>query len=154
MYIPDEIDKKILSILQVDGKTSNLDLSKRIALSTASTHDRVKRLERLNIIESYTANISKGHLGFHFQSFVLVKLENMKKEAVEGFIHRIQRIKEITECHKISSDHQWLLKIVARNHQDFDDITTNKLGNYDLITEIKPMPLLSTVKHNYNTPMF
>ncbi len=151
--MPDETDKEILKILQEEGRISNLNLSQKIALSTASTHDRVKRLERTGVIEAYHAKLSPEQLGIHFQAYILIRLNSTKPDAINHFIHRVQRINEVSEAHKVSGNYNWILKIMCKSNQHFDEILTNKLGALEHIEDMLTLPLFSTTKDKYNVPI-
>jgi len=155
----DKIDLKILKILQENSKITNLELSKRIGLSPAPTLERVKKLEQTDIIKSYHAKVDAGKLGLNVRTFVLVSLAWQKENALESFIKKIKEIEEITECYIITGDADFLLKIVCKDLQAYEQLLFKTLSQIEEIERLKTLMTLSDVKmsntlpFDYNTPI-
>ena len=91
----DQIDRKILQILQENGKITNAQLSAEIGLSPAPTLERVKKLEKMGIITSYHASLDLHEIGLGVTTFVHVALIGHKKDHVESFLNKIKKKTEI-----------------------------------------------------------
>ena len=111
----DEIDKKILEILQSNAKITNAQLSIDIGLSPAPTLERVRKLEHLGIIKSYHAAVDNEQLGLGVGVFIQLSLANHKKNDILSFIEKINQIPEIIECHHITGAADFLLKVLAKD---------------------------------------
>ena len=84
----DQIDHKVLEILQQNAKITNAQLSKEIGLSPAPTLERVKKLETSGIIQSYHAQLNRDKVGLGVTTFVTVSLTGHKKQVTESFVHQ------------------------------------------------------------------
>ena len=155
----DKIDLKILKILQENSKITNLDLSKKIGLSPAPTLERVKKLEQTEIIKSYHAKVDAAKLGLNVRTFVLVSLAWQKENALENFIKKIKEVEEITECYIITGDADFLLKIVCKDLQAYEQLLFKTLSQIEEIERLKTLMTLSDVKmsntvpFDYNSPI-
>ena len=111
----DSIDKFILSELQENARITNSELSKRIKLSPSSTLERVKKLESNGLINRYTALLNSQKVGCNCITFVEVKLARHGESPVEDFFKSISGIEEVLECHHITGEGDFLLKIATRD---------------------------------------
>ncbi len=142
----DKIDLQILKILQENSKITNLDLSKSIGLSPAPTLERVKKLEKTGVINSYHAKLDMGVLGLNVRTFVLINLLWKKPNALENFIEKINKIDEVVEAYIITGDADLLLKIVAKDIPTYERLMFNTLSQIDEVAHIKTLMTLSNVK--------
>lgn len=155
----DKIDLHILKILQENSKITNLDLSKRIGLSPAPTLERVKKLEQTDIIKSYHATVDAAKLGLNVRTFVLVSLAWQKENALENFIKKINDVDEIVECYIITGDADFLLKIICKDLQAYEQLLFKSLSQIEEIERLKTLMTLSDVKmsktlpFDYSTPV-
>jgi DNA-binding Lrp family transcriptional regulator len=148
----DKIDLKILQILQKNSKITNLDLSKKIGLSPAPTLERVKKLESINVIESYHAKVSAEKIGLNVSTFVLVTLAWNKENALENFIEKINKIDEVTEAYIITGDGDFLLKIITKDIPSYEQLLFKKLSQIDEVERLKTFMTLSKVKKSKMLP--
>lgn len=142
----DNLDAKILHILQQNSKITNLELSKRIGLSPAPTLERVKKLENNDVIKSYHAVINPQALGLQVKTFVLVSLAWQKQNALENFMKKIESIREITECYIITGDADFLLKVICKDLPSYEQLLFKTLSQIEQIERLKTLMTLSTVK--------
>jgi len=145
-YKLDKIDLKILKLLQLNSKITNLELSKKIGLSPAPTLERVKKLEQSGIILSYHAKVDAEKIGLKVRTFVLVSLAWQKEKALENFIEKLQKIDEVTECYIITGDADFLLKIVCKDIPTYEQLLFKKLSQIEEIERLKTLMTLSKVK--------
>ena len=143
----DEIDLKILKQLQQDGKMTNVALAKSIDISPPPTLERVKKLEKSGIIKKYVALVEPSTVGIGMHSFVEVKLIKHSKEAVTSFFEAIQKLEEIMECHHVTGDADFLLKIAVKDISAFEDLVLHELTALPHVANLKTMVVLSTVKN-------
>jgi len=142
----DKMDAHILQILQENSKITNLDLSKRIGLSPAPTLERVKKLEKNGIIESYHAKVNPEALGLQVRTFVLVSLAWQKENALENFMKQIDEINEISECYIITGDADFILKIICKDLATYEKLLFKTLSQIEQIERLKTLMTLSVVK--------
>jgi Lrp/AsnC family transcriptional regulator, leucine-responsive regulatory protein len=111
----DKLDRKILRILQEDGRISMKDLSEQVGLSITPAIERVKRMERDGVITGYHARVSAPALGAKLLVFVEITLNTKSASMFEQFRREVLRIPEVQECHLVSGDFDYLIK--ARIHE-------------------------------------
>ena len=144
----DEIDLKILKILQAKGRITNSDLAKQVGLSPPPVLKRIKKLEKSSIIKSYVALVNPQAVGFETLTFVEVILNWHKKDRVTQFINEIRKIDEVLECHHITGSADFLLKIAVKNIPAYEELVLNKLLDLPSIQHLRTMVVLSTPKSN------
>lgn len=149
----DKVDKKILEILQRDGRITNAQLSKDIGLSPAPTLERVKKLEQIGYIKSYHAVLEAERLGIGVSTFVRVSLKSHNKATIEKFVSAIENVDEIIECHHTTGSCDFMLKIVACDISAYQRLMLEKITNIDDIDDIESMVILSTFKNSRALPV-
>lgn len=107
----DRIDFKILKALQEDGRISYVDLAQKVGLSTTPCVERVKRLERDGVIRGYHAELDPDLLGIELQVFLEITLASQSQEAFDAFREAANRFSYVQECHLISGQSDYLLKL-------------------------------------------
>lgn len=148
----DSTDLKILQLLQLNSKITNLDLSKKIGLSPAPTLERVKKLEQSGVIQSYHAKVDATALGLNVSTFVLVSLAWQKENALENFIEKISKIDEVTECYIITGDGDFLMRVVCKDIADYEQLLFKKLSQIPEVERLKTLMTLSKVKKSKILP--
>ncbi|MDW7695636.1 Lrp/AsnC family transcriptional regulator [Flammeovirgaceae bacterium SG7u.111] len=149
----DQTDRKILTILQKHAKITNAQLSKDIDLSPAPTLERVKKLENSGIIESYHAKLNSHLLGLGISAFVKVSLKNYNKQNNDSFLKRIDLVDEVVECHSITGEANFLIKVVARDITSYEAILRDKVSSIEEIGKLDSMVIMSTVKDSKVVPV-
>ncbi|WP_394334429.1 Lrp/AsnC family transcriptional regulator [Reichenbachiella faecimaris] len=149
----DKTDRKILKILQANGKITNAKLSEEIGLSPAPTLERVKKLENSGIIKSYHAELDSAMLGLGVNTFVQVSLKGHNKPNIETFLSRISDIEEIIECHHITGSGDFILRIVAKDIASYQQLMLEKVSDIDIVDSLQSMVILSTFKNSKEVPV-
>src|SRR5215471_4265036 len=106
----DKIDRRILSILQGDGRIANVELAERIGLSPTSVGERLKRLQREGFVEGYGARLDPHRLGLGLLVFVEVLLDKTTPENFHLFADAVRRSPEVLECHMVAGGFDYLVK--------------------------------------------
>ncbi|MCA1457630.1 Lrp/AsnC ligand binding domain-containing protein [Bradyrhizobium sp. BRP22] len=106
----DKIDRKILEILQDDGRIANVDLAERIGLSATSIGERLKRLQREGFVEGFGARLNPHRLGLGLLVFVEVMLDKTTPDIFEKFAHAVRAAPEVLECHMVAGGFDYLVK--------------------------------------------
>jgi len=151
--IPDNTDRKIIDILQVEGRISNVELARRIGMSPPPTLERVKKLERNGFIKGYAAVMDPDKLGLTCVTYVEVTLVRHGKAGVERFIAAITELEEVTECHHITGGADFLIKVMARDIPAYEDFVLHKLTALPEVQHLKTLVVLSTFKHQTRLPL-
>lgn len=142
----DKTDKIILLSLQRQGNMPLAELAELVGLSASSCHRRVKLLEERGIITGYAAALDRRRLGLANEFFVEVSLDSQSEDTLEKFEKAVQRVPEILECHLMSGQFDYLLRIVARDAEDYERIHRTRLARLPGVQRIQSMLALRTVK--------
>jgi Lrp/AsnC family transcriptional regulator, leucine-responsive regulatory protein len=149
----DDIDKKILEILQARAKITNAKLSEEIGLSPAPTLERVKKLEQMGIISSYHAKLNTEKIGLGVTTFVLATLVGHNRANIEGFIEAIEKIPEVIECHHITGAGDFILKVIAKDISSYQKLMLEKVSDIPQVDNMQSMVVLSTFKDSKVIPV-
>jgi len=149
----DELDLAILRILQNEARLSNVELARRIHLSPPATFARVHRLEENGLIRGYAALVNRQEVGYDLLCFVQVSLQLHDVQQVTGFRQAVQEMPEVLECHHVTGDFDYLLKVVARNTQDLEHFLLNRLTPIPGVAHIHTNLVLREVKHTTVLPV-
>jgi DNA-binding Lrp family transcriptional regulator len=149
--MPEVMECHFLKLLQEDGTRSDAELARRVNLSTSGLKKRRLKLEREGIIEKKVILVDRNALGLGLQCFVHVSLAHQREDADRQFRDVIERMPEVMECHFLTGQHDYLLKVVVRNYADLErllsDLTrppVERLLTSIVLTEVKrttSMPL-------------
>ncbi len=142
----DRTDKIILTQLQRNGNMALSELAEKASLSASSCHRRVKLLEQRGIITGYSAALDRKALGLTNEFFVEVSLAAQTEEAFEKFERALQRVPEILECHLMSGQFDYLLRVIAKDAEDYERIHRTRLARLPGLQRIQSSLALRTVK--------
>ena len=149
----DQIDHKLLEILQSNGKITNAQLSKDVGLSPAPTLERVKKLEQSGIIKSYHAQVEREKVGLGVMTFVQVTLSGHRKSITEGFVKKITEVPEIIECHHVTGSCDFLLKVIAKDISSYQKLIMDTINEIEEVANTQTMVILSTFKDSKVLPI-
>lgn len=154
MAILDEIDYKILETLQENSNLTNKELAASIHLSPTPTFERVKRLEREGFIKKYVAVLDAEKIECGFIAFCFLKMKQHSYENGMKIMEAVQSIPEIAECHNISGDYDFLMKIHTKDMKSYQKFILRILGDLDCIGSVNSSFVLGEVKNSHSLPMF
>jgi Lrp/AsnC family leucine-responsive transcriptional regulator len=123
----DEIDDKIITVLQAEGRLPIVDLADRVGLSPTPCQRRVKRLEEEGVITRYAALISPAAMGYGLQALVEVTLDDHSEKTVEAFEAAIRARSEVVACYAVTGDMDFLLHVFAPDLASFSDFAMKAL---------------------------
>ena len=123
----DKIDLKILKLLQQNARIPMTELAEKVGLSTTPVTERVKRLERDNIISGYHARLNPHAVGQSLLVFVEIKLRSKSGNIFEDFRREVTRIPQILECHLVSGEYDYLIKVRLPDMSAYRDMLGNIL---------------------------
>jgi Lrp/AsnC family leucine-responsive transcriptional regulator len=149
----DAIDRKILAILQGDGRISLSDLSEKVNLSPSPCLRRIRRLERTGIIARYVAVLDQAKVGLPVSVFVSIKLESQRVEALERFKRAIEKWPEVLECYLMTGPRDYLLRIVVADLGAYEQFLKQKLTRIDGIASIDSSFALEQTKYSNVLPI-
>lgn len=149
----DKADKKILTLLQQDGRMTNADLARKVGLSPPSMLQRVRKLEKSGLIRGYTARIDARKLGFGIQVLAMVGLSMHQEDPIEHFLSEVENVDEVVECYHVSGDYDFMLKVVARDIEDYERIIRQKLSKISSVGKIHSCFVLGVNKESTALPV-
>jgi len=149
----DDIDRKILRILQGNGRITNTQLSKEIGLSPAPTLERVKKLENCGIIMGYNARLDREQVGIGVSTFILVSLKGHNKVNIQRFTDSIDDIEEIIECHHITGSGDFILRVVSKDIASYQKLMIEKVTDITVVDNLQSIVILSTFKDSKILPI-
>lgn len=141
----DPTDRRILTVLQRDGRISNADLAEQINLSASACHRRVQRLEEDGYIDRYVALLDARRLGRPTTVFVEITLQGQADELLDAFEREVARVPDVLECHLMAGSADYLLKIVAQDTEDFARIHRQYLSRLPGVAKMQSSFSLRTV---------
>jgi Lrp/AsnC family transcriptional regulator, leucine-responsive regulatory protein len=142
----DAIDRKILRLLQQDGRLTNAELSERISLSATATSERVKRLTRDGFIEGYSARLSPEMLGLNLLVFVEVKLDRTTSDVFETFAAAVRRSTSVIECHMVAGGFDYLVKARVAGMEAYRQFLSEVILSLPGIRETHTYAVMEEVK--------
>lgn len=149
----DKIDRKILRDLQENGRITNVKLSKNAGISAPPCLRRVRALEETGFIKGYYARLDGPSLGFGLTVYAMIKLISQAEADLQKFQETCQEIEVIRECHMLSGEVDFLLRIVAKDWDSYQKFLTEKLTVLENVTSVKTMPLVRTSKEEAGVPI-
>ncbi len=149
----DKIDRKILKDLQDNGRITNVELSKNAGISAPPCLRRVRALEENGFIKGYYARLESQSLGYGLTVFAMIKLASQAEADLKNFEIACKGIEHIRECHMLSGEVDFLLRIVAKDWDAYQQFLTEKLTALDNIASVKTMPRVRTSKEDVGIPI-
>lgn len=141
----DATDRRILSVLQREGRITNAELSERVNLSPSACHRRVQRLEEEGFIAGYVALLDARRLGRPTTVFVEITLQGQADEVLDAFERAVQRVPAVLECHLMAGSADYLLKVVVEDTEDFARIHRQYLARLPGVAQMQSSFALRTV---------
>lgn len=109
----DAIDRKILAVLQEDGRLTVTELASRVGLSVSPCHRRLRELERTKVIRGYRAIVDAQAVGLAFQALVFVTMRQEDRDTLLGFEQAVARIPEVVQAQRLFGDPDYLLRVLT-----------------------------------------
>ncbi len=141
-------DRKLLILLQNDAKKTTKQLANELDLSVTAVFERVKKLEKQQIIKKYVALLNTEKIQKNFIVLCHVKLVQHKKEYISQFESEITQFSEVLECFHVSGDSDYILKICVRDIQEYREFMVSKLTNLQHIASTQSSFMIKEVKNS------
>ena len=149
----DATDRRILEVLQKQGRISNADLAERINLSPSACHRRVERLEESGFIDAYVALLNARKLNRPTTVFVEITLSGQADEVLEAFEREVKKVPAVLECHLMAGTADYLLKVMAEDTEDFARIHRQYLARLPGVAQMHSSFSLRTVAQTTALPV-
>lgn len=142
----DEITDKILRVLEVDGRISNIELADRVGLSPSACLRRVQELERSGVIQGYRAVLNRSALGREFVAYVAVGLNGHTKAVQADFESAVARMPEVLECHNITGTVEYLLRVEVADLVAYKAFHMDRLGTLSQVNTLTTYVVMGSPK--------
>ncbi|MDP3549825.1 MAG: Lrp/AsnC family transcriptional regulator [Novosphingobium sp.] len=149
----DGIDRRLLAELQAEGRMTNVELAQRVGLTAPPCLRRVRALEDEGVIRGYHADLDASKLGFAITVFALVSLKSQAEESLRQFEDHMRTLPEVRECHMLNGEIDFILKIVSRDLQSFQEFLTSKLTPAPNVASVKTSLTIRTAKQVPGVPL-
>lgn len=148
----DAIDRRMLAVLQEDGRITNQELSEKVGLSPTPCLRRLKRLEESGVIQSYSAIVDPKAYGLPFSVFVSVRLVQQTQENIAEFEKAVEGWSEVSECYLMTGTQDYLLRVLTDGIDGYDRFLKQKVTRLKCIHSIQSNFALATVKRKIGLP--
>jgi Lrp/AsnC family leucine-responsive transcriptional regulator len=149
MYEFDRVDRKILDILQRNGRISITDLAQEVGLSATPCAERVRRMERGGVITGYHARVSPQALGKGLLVFLEIKLSAKSDEVFDKIKKELLRMPEVLECHLVSGDFDYLVKARMAGMNDYRRLLGDILQRLPASAESRSYVVMEEIKETF-----
>ena len=149
----DRTDRKILALLQADGRLATVDLAERIGLSPTATTERVKRLTREGFITGFGARLDPDKLDRAFLVFVEVLLDKTTPDVFERFAEAVRRTRDVIECHMVAGGFDYLLKVRVADMAAYRRFLGEALWSVPGVRETRTYTVMEEVKADQGLPV-
>lgn len=144
----DAVDKKILNELQNNAKQNTKQIAAKIGLSVTPTYERIKRLEKNGTIKKYVALIDREIIGKQIIAYCQITLFKHQKSLIDEFKKKMLDLYEVMECHHVSGNFDFLIKIVVNDMNSFQVFINEKLSVVEGISTIHSSFVLDSFKES------
>ncbi len=149
----DEIDLRILEVLQKDGRISNQDLADRVGLSASPCLRRLKLLETNGVIQRYVALVDPVAAGVELQAIIEVRLDRQTSATVDRFEREIVKHPQVLECYLMAGEWDYMLRVVFRNLDEFREFSIGVLSKIPGVGNVRSNICMKSVKFTTALPM-
>ncbi|MEE2742125.1 MAG: Lrp/AsnC family transcriptional regulator [Pseudomonadota bacterium] len=149
----DDIDLQILGELQNDGRMTNVELARKVGLTAPPCLRRVRALEESGAITSYHAVVDPAMLGYTITVFAMVSLKSQAEADLKAFQEHVDDLPEVRECHMLNGEIDFILKVVARDLQSFQQFLTSNLTPAPNVVSVKTSLTIRTSKNQPGVPL-
>lgn len=149
----DRIDRRILHELQLDGKLTNAALAQRVHLSESACLRRVRRLEESGLLRGYVALVDQLMAGYPDNVFVTITLDSQQQADLAAFEAEVRKVPEVMECHLMSGDADYILRVVVKDARDYERIHSRHLTRLPGVDRVHSSFALRTVVKKTELPI-
>jgi len=148
----DAIDLKLLSLLQEDGRMTNVDLSKAVGISAPPCLRRIRVLQDQGYIQGFHADVNEKELGFEVKAFAMVGLHSQAEVDLSAFEERCRNWPLVRECHMLNGEIDFILKCLSPDLSSFQSFITEELTSADNVASVKTSLVIRGAKDKPGVP--
>ena len=140
----DKIDTKILSLLQKNSNRTTKSIAEELGMTTTPVFERIKKLEKHDYIKKYVAVLNNKKIGLKQTVFIGITLQGHTRSYLEKFVKQINNFPEVIECHRVSGNFDYLLKLVVEDIEAYETFIISKLTLLPYLGNVQSLITLST----------
>ena len=144
----DQTDRKILEILQENGRITNAKLAEMVGISPPSMLERVRKLEASGVIDKYVALVDRKKVGYGLTAMIIVSPSLHQVSSLNLVVEKLAELEEVQECYQLTGDVDFLLKVAVKDMDSYTEFVNNRLSGIPGIQNIKTSFVLRTIKHS------
>jgi DNA-binding Lrp family transcriptional regulator len=149
----DERDRLLLQLLQENSRMSNAELARQLQLTAPGLQKRLKKLEDNGFIDRYVTLVNREALGFDLLCFAQITLAHHQPECVGQFCERVQGLPEVLECHHLTGEFDYLLKVIAPDRQRLEQLISETITQIPGVDKVRTNIVLTEVKTSTSLPL-
>jgi DNA-binding Lrp family transcriptional regulator len=149
----DDLDRRLLGHLQEDARVPTAELARRLDLSGPGLQKRLRKLEDQGVIRGYSTIINREAVGLDLLCFIHVTLSHHRTNSVKQFPEKIKKMPEVLECHFLTGEFDYLLKVVVANHDHLEKFLFGKLMKAGGIDRTRTSIVVKEVKTSTSLPL-
>jgi Lrp/AsnC family leucine-responsive transcriptional regulator len=149
----DRIDRRMLAILQRDGRLPAVELAEKVGLSATSTGERLRRLQKDGFIAGFSARLDPHRLGFGLLVFVEVSLDKTTPDVFEKFAAAVRRAPEVLECHMVAGGFDYLVKTRVVDMAAYRGFLGDILLSFPGVKETRTYAVMEEIKSDAPLPL-
>ena len=142
----DHIDHQIITILQTDSSINVKAIANQLNLTLTPVYERIRKLEKEGVIEKYVAKVNPYKLGLDLLIFTHVSLKEHTKAFLVNFEKEVVSLSEVIECHHVSGEHDYFLKVRVKNMEGYRHFLTDKLAKIKNIGNVHSSFVVNEIK--------
>jgi Lrp/AsnC family leucine-responsive transcriptional regulator len=146
----DDIDRRILTILQANARTSNAEIARQVAMAPSAVLERIRKLEERGVVQGYTARVSPEALGLELTAFVFVRVD--ERGGAPSTAARMAELPEVQEVHHVAGEDCFLAKVRVKGTRALGELLSEKLGAIETIRSTRTTIVLETIKESAVLP--
>lgn len=149
----DSIDRHLLRLIQRDSRQSVQELGDAVGLSASACHRRLRALEAAELVSGYRADLNARKLGFSMMFFIEISLDSQGGPILEKFEAAVRDAPEVLECHLMAGQADYILRLVCRDHEDFERVHRRLLARLPGVAKVHSNMSIRTVKERTGLPL-
>ena len=143
----DPVDKKILKVIQADARLNTKQIAGKIGLTVTPTYERLKKIEQSGVVKEYVALLDREIIGKTIVAFINVSLQLHSKPLINVFEKSIVKVPEVMECFHVAGNFDYLLKVVVKDMNSYQNFLSNKLATIENIAHVQSSFVMTEIKH-------
>ena len=149
----DDLDRRLLASLQQDARRSSAELARELKLSGPGLQKRLRKLEDRGVIRGYATVVDREAVGLDLLCFIHIMLAHHRPDSIKRFPDRIRKMPEVLECHFLTGEFDYLLKVVVADHEELEKFLFERLMKVSGVDRTRTSIVVKEVKATTSLPL-